>query len=211
MTRYLRLFLCLLIPLSLSLPSWADDRPVILVMGDSLSASYGIDPDEGWVTLLDARVSEGHPHRVVNASVSGETTGGGLARLPALLNNYQPAIVILELGGNDGLRGHPIGGMKRELAAMIEQSLEADAEVLLLGMQIPPNYGPRYTRQFAETFPQLAEEYDLPLVPFFLENVATVDGKMQEDGIHPTAAGQPIMLEHVWVKLEPMLDASVSD
>ncbi|WP_111640610.1 arylesterase [Marinimicrobium alkaliphilum] len=208
MTRYLRLLLCLLIPLSLSLPTWSDDRPVILVMGDSLSASYGIDQEDGWVTLLAARVREDHPHRVINASVSGETTGGGLARLPALLDNHQPDIVILELGGNDGLRGHPIGGMKRELAAMIEQSQDAGAEVLLVGIQIPPNYGSRYTRQFAETFPALAQEYQIPLVPFLLEGVATVEGMMQDDRIHPTAAGQPIMLEHVWEQLAPMLDGA---
>lgn len=180
-------------------------EPRILVMGDSLSAGYGIDLKDGWVNLLQERLSLQTPYDVVNGSVSGETTGGGLARLPALLKEHQPAIVILELGGNDGLRGHPLPVMRENLEKMIELSQAANAQVLLLGMQIPPNYGPRYTRLFHKTYVDLSQKYQLNFVPFFLEGVGGNPELMQRDGIHPTADAQPLMLEHVWKALEPML------
>lgn len=181
--------------------------PVILVLGDSLSAGYGIDIREGWVSLLEQRINqEGYDYQVVNASVSGETAGGGLARLPALLAHHQPAIVVLELGGNDGLRGHPVNIMERQLNSIIEISQQASARVLLLGMHIPPNYGKRYTEQFHNTYSKLAQKHQLPLVDFFLEKVATDRSLMQQDGIHPVAAAQPVMLENIWPTLKKILD-----
>lgn len=180
--------------------------PKILVLGDSLSAGYGIELQQGWVSLLEQRLqAEGYDHLVVNASVSGETAGGGLARLPALLQEHQPAIVVLELGGNDGLRGHPVNIMERQLSDIIEKSQQASARVLLLGMHIPPNYGKRYTDLFHNTFGSLAKKYQLDYVPFFLETVATEAGLMQRDGIHPTADAQPAMLDNVWPTLKKML------
>jgi len=179
---------------------------VILVLGDSLSAGYGIDVKKGWVALLEEQLqSSGFDYQVVNASVSGETSGGGLARLPALLQTHSPAIVIVELGGNDGLRGHPVNGMRKQLASIIEKSEASSANVLLLGMRIPPNYGKRYTDQFHNAFSDLAKEYRLAYVPFFLENVAINASLMQRDGVHPTAEAQAAMLESVWPTLEKML------
>ena len=190
----------------LSFSLYADeDAPVILVLGDSLSAGYGIDVNAGWVALLQQRLDGNYPHRVINASVSGETAGGGLARLPALLQQHQPALVIVELGGNDGLRGHPINIMQQQLKEIIEKAQAAKAKVLLLGMQIPPNYGQRYTQRFHQAYAQLAEEYELPYVPFFLEGVAVNAELMQRDGIHPTAQAQPQMLDNVWLTLEPLI------
>lgn len=183
----------------------ADNTPKILVMGDSLSAGYGIQLQDGWVQLLAERIQNQYPFHVVNASVSGETTGGGLARLPALLEEHRPAIVVLELGGNDGLRGHPVNIMRGNLQKMIELSKSADARVILLGMHVPPNYGARYTRLFNETYAELAGENRLPIVPFFLDGVAGDPELMQRDGIHPTAAAQITMLNHVWPVLEPLL------
>lgn len=189
--------------------SIAQQTPVILVMGDSLSAGYGIDVQEGWVTLLEERLSEqGFPHQVVNGSVSGETSGGGLNRLPRLLEQHEPSWVILELGGNDGLRGYPVSDLRGNLEEIVAMSRDSGADVLLLGMQIPPNYGPRYTRQFAEVYPALAEELDLALVPFMLEGVATDSTLMQRDGIHPNADAQPLILETVWPVLHPQLKAT---
>jgi acyl-CoA thioesterase-1 len=182
--------------------------PVILVLGDSLSAGYGIKLDQGWVALLQARLrAKGYGHRVVNASSSGETTGGGLARLPRALATHKPAIVIVELGGNDGLRGLPIVDIRRNLTAIIRSSQQAGARILLVGMRIPPNYGPSYTRDFQALYGDLAREYKLPLVPFFLEDIAADERQFQEDGIHPTAAAQPVLLREVWPHLEPLLKA----
>lgn len=193
--------------LALTSVSWAES-PRILVLGDSLSAAYGIDEEEGWVHLLDEQLErEGYPHTVVNASVSGETTEGGLKRLPRLLSEHNPDWVILELGGNDGLRGYPVGDLADNLTAMIQLSREQGAEVLMLGMQIPPNYGPRYTDQFTAVYPQLAEEEDVPLVAFMLEGIATKDELMQRDGIHPNAEAQPKILENVWPTLREVLQA----
>jgi acyl-CoA thioesterase-1 len=178
----------------------------ILVLGDSISAGYGIRVEEGWVALLQARLrKEGYGYRVVNASVSGETTTGGLTRLPRALQLHAPAIVILELGGNDGLRGLPLSDTRANLTRMTDLAVAAGARVLLVGMKIPPNYGPRYAEGFEKVFGDLAAQRKLPLVPFFLEKVALVPGLMQDDGLHPTAGAQPIMLDALWPHLKPML------
>ncbi|MDT8879713.1 arylesterase [Halomonas saccharevitans] len=184
----------------------AASQPVVLVMGDSLSAAYGIEQRAGWVSLLQTRLDG--KARVVNASISGETTSGAAARLPDLLGQHRPEIVVLELGGNDGLRGLPPGQMRANLAQMIEQSQAANAEVLLLGIDIPPNYGRAYRDAFTGVFTRLADEHDLPLVPFLLEGIALEDELMQDDGIHPTAAAQPRILENVWPALAPLLEQS---
>jgi len=177
--------------------------PTLLVMGDSLSAAYNIEREASWVTLLEARLPE--EATVVNASISGETTSGGAQRLDELLGQHAPDIVLLELGGNDGLRGLPPQQMQRNLAGMIEASQAADAEVLLLGIDIPPNYGDAYREAFTNVYHALADDYDVALVPFLLEGVATDDALMQNDGIHPTAEAQPIILDTVWEALEDMV------
>lgn len=196
--------------LVLASAAWADDEaPVILVLGDSLSAAYGMDESEGWVQKLHQRVdAEGYPHRVVNASVSGETSDGGLQRLPRLLERHQPEWVLLELGGNDGLRGYPIERLKQNLTEIVSLSRDSGAQVILFGMQIPPNYGARYANQFAELYPALAEELELPLVLFMLEGVATESRLMQRDGIHPNAEAQPLILDNVWPILDAVLEPS---
>lgn len=184
----------------------------ILVMGDSLSAAYGVDTETAWVNLLRQRLDEKNTGdwQVVNASISGETTDGGARRLPDLLDRHQPDIVILELGGNDGLRGFQPTVIRDNLSAMIETSQEAGARVLLVGMQIPPNYGPRYTRLFADMYPELSDRYDTALVPFFLKRIYNQDGLMQGDGIHPTGEAQPQLLENVWPHLRPLLEQSLA-
>lgn len=178
----------------------------ILVLGDSMSAGYGIKVEEGWVALLQQRLrQQGYGYRVVNASVSGETTTGGLTRLPRALEIHKPAIVILELGGNDGLRGLAPATVRANLERMIDVSHRARARVVLVGMKIPPNYGPRYTQAFERIFSDLARQYRLPLVPFLLDKVALTPGMMQDDGLHPTAEGQPVMLDNVWPTLRSVL------
>jgi acyl-CoA thioesterase-1 len=183
----------------------ADQRPTLLVMGDSLSAAYGIEQEMGWVTLLAERLED--EADVINASISGETTSGGAQRLASIIRQQQPDIVLLELGGNDGLRGLPPTQMRSNLASMIEQSQQAGADVLLLGIDIPPNYGQAYRDAFTGVFHSLADEYDVPLVPFLLEDVALNTQLMQDDGIHPTAAAQPRILDNVWPALEPLLNS----
>jgi acyl-CoA thioesterase-1 len=181
-------------------------QPTLLVLGDSISAAYGIQREAGWVERLAARLSERNPAwKVVNASVSGETTGGGLARLPAALETHAPAIVVIELGGNDGLRGYPLGRIRANIEQMVTLALDAGAAVLLVGMQIPPNYGPPYAQGFAALFHDVAKSHNVPLVPFLLEQVALAPELMQDDGIHPTAEAQPLLLDTVWPHLEPML------
>lgn len=181
-------------------------KPVtVLVMGDSLSAGYGIKLEQGWVNLLQQQMT--NEAKIINASVSGETTSGGLTRLPALLKTHQPAVVILELGGNDGLRGQPLKLMQENLQTMISASQTAGAKVLLIGMQIPTNYGQRYTKQFKETYPTLAEKNNVLLVPFLLEGVATREELFQSDKIHPTAEAQPMLVKNVKPLLEKMLNA----
>jgi acyl-CoA thioesterase-1 len=178
----------------------------LLVVGDSISAAYGIKAEEGWVALLQARLrQQGYGYRVVNASVSGETTSGGLARLPRALKLHQPHVVIIELGGNDGLRGIPLTLTRSNLDAMIRQSRGVGARVLLAGMKLPPNYGARYTSEFERTFADLAREHRTAFVPFMLEDVALDPRLMQADGLHPTADAQPTMLDAVWPALVPLL------
>jgi len=182
------------------------ESPVILVVGDSLSAAYGIRVEQGWVALLQTRLkTQGYGHRVVNASSSGETTGGALARLPRALERHRPAVVIIELGGNDGLRGLPIADVRRNFDALISLSLATGAKVLLVGMRIPPNYGPAYAKSFDDLYGDLAREHRLPLVPFFLDGIALDDALMQDDGLHPNAAAQPRLLDMVWPRLQPLL------
>lgn len=178
----------------------------VLVVGDSISAAFGMDTRQGWVALLEKRLAEGgFTQQVVNASISGDTSAGGLARLPTLLAQHQPELVIIELGGNDGLRGQAPGQLQQNLAAMVDRSRAAGAKVLLLGMQLPPNYGQRYTRAFAAVYENLATEKQVPLVPFFLEGVGGEAGMIQADGIHPTVSAQPRLLDNVWPQLQPLL------
>lgn len=180
----------------------------ILVLGDSISAAYGIQSEQGWVNLLQKWVDQEElAWQVVNASVSGETTGGGLARLPQLLSDHTPDIVLIELGGNDGLRGYPAKRVKGNLEQMVDLTAASGAQPVLLAMRIPPNYGPRYTRAFEEAFTVVAHSANVPLVPFFLESIALEAGMMQDDGIHPTAAAQPLMLDSVVDHLAPLLRA----
>lgn len=177
------------------------------MLGDSLSAGYGIRVEEGWVALLQKRLkTQGYGYRVVNASVTGETSSGGLARLPRAIELHRPDIVVIELGGNDGLRGLSLATTRRNLTQMVELSRRAGAQVVLLGMRLPPNYGPRYTREFHELFSEIADEYELAWVPFLLENVALRDGFMQADGLHPNAKAQPLMLDNAWAALRPLLE-----
>ncbi|VVO18653.1 arylesterase [Pseudomonas fluorescens] len=178
----------------------------VLIVGDSISAAFGLDTRLGWVSLLEQRLrSEGFTDKVVNASISGDTSAGGQARLPALLAAHKPDLVILELGGNDGLRGQLPTQLQQNLASMIDSSRASGAKVLLLGMQLPPNYGVRYTQAFAEVYRNLAEEKNIPLVPFFLEGVGGNPELMQADGIHPAAVAQGKLLENVWPALKPLL------
>ncbi|TLZ01640.1 MAG: arylesterase [Gammaproteobacteria bacterium] len=178
----------------------------ILVFGDSLSAAYGIRPEQGWVALLTQRLhSQGYGYQIVNASVSGETTSGGVERLPRALQLHRPETVILELGANDGLRGLPLGETRENLSRMVGLAQAAGARVLLVGIRIPPNYGPRYTEGFARIFPELANQYHLPLIPFLLEKVALDPTLMQADGMHPNASGEPPILDTVWPHLKPLL------
>lgn len=180
--------------------------PTLLVLGDSVSAGYGLANGEGWVALLQARLkTQGYGYRVVNASVSGETTAGGLARLPRALAVHRPQIVILELGGNDGLRGLSLERSRANLEEMVRLSKAAGAQVLLLGMKIPPNYGLRYARDFENLFREVARRHRLAFEPFFLERIALAPGMLQADGLHPTAKAQPIMLESMWPALKPLL------
>ncbi len=193
--------------LAISLPA-AAGAPVIAVLGDSLSAAYGMPAERGWVALLQQRLAaEGYRHRVVNASISGDTTRGGLARLPALLEKHRPEVLVVELGGNDGLRGLPIAETRANLAQIIDRAQAAGARVVLVGVQLPPNYGPAFTRRFAAMFGELAQEKAVALVPFILEGIATEPALMQDDGIHPTAEAQPLMLDLVWPRLRAVLDA----
>ncbi|UTO20421.1 arylesterase [Acinetobacter sp. Z1] len=168
----------------------------ILVLGDSLSAGYGIDAKQGWVNLLQQRLDQQYPkkHKVVNASVSGETTSGGLARLPKLLTTYKPDVVVIELGGNDGLRGQPPQMIQKNLAQLVQLSQKQKATVLLFGMKIPPNYGSAYSNAFENNYKVVSQKYKIKLLPFFLEGVAGQKGLIQNDQIHPNAKAQPIML-----------------
>ena len=182
--------------------------PVILVFGDSLSAGHGIRVEQGWVSLLARKISQtGYGFKVINASVSGETTAGGLGRLPHALDVQQPRIMILELGANDGLRSLPLADTRANLERIITLARARGITVLLLGMRMPPNYGERYTTGFQDMYSALARTYKLALVPFLLDQVALRPELMQADGLHPNELGQPLLLETVWPRLEPLLRA----
>jgi acyl-CoA thioesterase-1 len=206
-------FIVILLGLCLALPGAASSaaaagKPVMLVYGDSLSAGYGLAADQGWASLLANRVQrEGYGFQVVNASVSGETTAGGLARLPRALATHDPRIVVIELGANDGLRGLPLEATRANLDAMISLAAKGGRRVLLLGMRMPPNYGERYTQGFSALFADLAHRHRTSFVPFLLAGIADQPRLMQADGLHPNARGQPVMLDNVWPALEPLLRA----
>lgn len=208
------IFLLLVILTSSTLPtqSLAQSSPSIVVFGDSLSAGYGLQINEDWPTLLQNHLRlQGYPHPVHNLSISGETTQGGLLRLPKALQQYNPTIVILELGANDGLRGQSLSQMQGNLQQMIDASHNIDALVILTGMHIPPNYGKRYSEGFYRVFLKLAQQEGVMLIPFLLENIATVPGLIQNDGLHPTAEAQTIILDNVWKTLKPLLQVPEED
>jgi len=180
--------------------------PTLLVYGDSLSAAYGIAQKEGWVTLLEQRLRQKHfDYTVVNASISGETSSGGASRIAAALARHRPRIVILVLGSNDGLRGLPVAQMRDNLAVIIRAAQKAGARVLLVGMKMPPNYGPQYTREFEQAFAALAKQHKTGFVPFLLEGIAGKRDNFLDDNLHPTAQVQPLILENVWKGLAPLL------
>ncbi len=191
--------------LALALPGYSASKN-LLVLGDSLSAEYGLQRGSGWVALLQQRLAAGeHGHQVINASISGETTAGGKVRLPELLKQHRPAVLILELGGNDGLRGLSLAATQANLRAMIKAATAAGARVLLAGMQVPPNYGPDYSRRFAAMYQGLGREPGVSLVPFLLAGLEDTDKFFQPDRIHPHARAQPVMLDNVWPVLKPLL------
>ena len=198
-----------LIPLMFALllvaPSSALAAKTLLVFGDSLSAGYGIRPQEAWPALLEKRLSERRlNYNVANLSISGETTAGGRSRLAAVLREHRPSVVVIALGANDGLRGLPLAQMRANLEHMVTISQQAGARVALLGMRLPPNYGP-YAEQFFQTFSELAKQHKTAYLPFLLEPVATQPAMFQADQLHPTAKAQPLILDHVWPALQPLL------
>ena len=187
-------------------PAHADGSKALLVFGDSLSAGYGVAAGQGWASLLQARLlKEGYGFQVVNASVSGETTTGGLARLPRALGLHDPAIVILELGANDGLRGLPLATTQSNLRALARLSAQGGRKVLLLGMRMPPNYGERYTSGFEAMYRDVARQEHITLLPFLLAGVADKPALMQADGLHPNERGQAVLLDNAWPALRPLL------
>ena len=186
----------------------ADRHATILVVGDSISAGYGLAPGSGWTTLLANRLADEHAaYDVVNASISGDTTAGGRSRLPALLAQHRPAIVVIELGGNDGLRGGDLAATRANLDAMISAAKGAHAKVVLIGMQLPPNYGAAYTARFAAIYGDASRRHKTALVPFFFQGFADRNDLFQPDRIHPTQAAQPLLLANVWPVLKPLLAA----
>ena len=199
------LCICVLALLAVSINSHCQE-PTILVLGDSLSAGYGIKKEQSWVALLEQKLkADGYAYQVVNASISGETTEGGLSRLPALLKENQPALLLIELGANDGLRGFPIKIMNHNLNTMIALAEKNHTQVLLIGIQLPLNYGPRYTSLFEKTFTDVSHYHKIPLAPNLLGKVPLDDKLMQKDGLHPNALAQPQLLDHVWPYLKPLL------
>ncbi|WGZ92731.1 MAG: arylesterase [Candidatus Thiothrix putei] len=210
MLRTLYLIFCLLgflpvttVVMANETPPAARDFPTLLIWGDSLSAAYGIPVEEGWVNLLQEKLED--KYRVVNGSISGETSAGGLTRLPDALKTHQPAYLLLELGANDGLRGIDLPTMRSNLEQMVKLAQEAKAQVILIGIKLPPNYGTTFTDKFEAIYAELAKQYALPIVPFLLEGVAEDWDLMQADGLHPTAAAQPQVLGNVWKVLEGVL------
>ncbi|MGB5258207.1 MAG: arylesterase [Woeseiaceae bacterium] len=199
-----------LIALFLAVNTQAAQPPTVLVFGDSLSAGYGIDVDRSWTALLQDRLREqGYEHRVVNASISGETTEGGVARIDAALQNFSPELIILALGGNDGLRGFPPKRMQGNLEKIVERSRNSGADVVLLGIRIPTNYGPRYTASFEAVYREVAATYDLEWIEFFMEGVALNDELLQDDRIHPNAEAQPILLDNAWPIISATLEGAL--
>lgn len=191
-----------------SVQSFGSETPTVLIFGDSLSAGYGIDVDQSWATLLQSRLKEqGYEHRVVNASISGDTTESGAARISQAIETFAPALIILELGGNDGLRGIPPSRMRDNLHMIIKRSTDSGAAVVLLGIRIPPNYGQRYIDEFDEVFRQLAAELAVPWVEFFMDGIALNEDLMQSDGIHPNAVAQPLLLDNAW----PMINSALTN
>ncbi len=187
-------------------PAWSGDKPVVLIFGDSLSAGFGIDVDKSWVALLQARLAAlGYEHRVVNASISGETTEGGVARISRVLERFKPELIILELGANDGLRGFPPDRLRSNLEKIIVASKASGAAVVLLGIRIPLNYGPRYTAAFEDTFRDVSAGQDVQWIEFFMEGIALNEELMQDDGFHPNAEAQLLLLENAW----PIISASL--
>jgi len=188
------------------LPTTPAKMGTVLVLGDSLSAGYGLTPGQGWAALLEKRLTtQGYEYRVVNASISGETSSGGLERLPRALKLHTPDVVIVELGANDGLRGLPVSATRDNLTEIVTMARASGAKVLLIGMRLPPNYGPRYTTDFMRMFSDIAQRYRLAFVPFLLETVALKPGLIQADGLHPTAQAQPALLDTVWPPLQRLL------
>jgi len=193
--------------LLLSAAAQSSDDPTILIFGDSLSAGYGIDVDQSWATLLQARLeAQGYEHRVINASITGETTEGGAARISSALERFEPALIILELGGNDGLRGFPPDRMRDNLEKIIATSKDSGAAVVLLGIRIPLNYGPRYTESFENAFREVAATQNIAWIEFFMEGIALNESLMQADGIHPNAEAQSLLLENAWPIILQSLD-----
>ena len=183
-------------------------EPTILIVGDSLSAGFGIDVDQSWATLLQSRLEEqGYEYRVVNASIGGETTEGGATRIDQALENFSPTLVILELGGNDGLRGIPANRMQNNLESIISKSEASGAAVVMLGIRIPTNYGRRYREAFEKVFRDLAAQHEIPWIEFFMEGIAFNEDLMQSDGIHPNATAQPLLLDNAW----PIITAALAD
>ena len=196
----------LMLMLFITMPAAASEQKVLLVMGDSLSAAYNLPSQQGWVALTADRMKKSHPQwKVVNASISGETSSGGLSRLPNALKIHKPSLVIIELGANDGLQGLPLAQTRKNLLQMIQLSKATKAKVLLIGIQIPPNYGKTYTQGFAANYTDLAKQEKIILLPFLLAPIATDRKYFQRDQIHPTAAGQIKLRDHVWPALKPLL------
>jgi len=190
----------------MSAGAYSAESPTVLIFGDSLSAGYGIDVDQSWATLLQSRLeSVGYEHRVVNASISGETTEGGAARIDSALSEFSPELIILELGGNDGLRGFPPQRMKGNLEKIVARAKASGASVVLLGIRIPTNYGTRYTQAFEAVYRDVANDFDIEWIEFFMKGVALNDELLQEDRIHPNAAAQPILLDNAW----PIISATL--
>lgn len=180
--------------------------PLIIVLGDSLSAGFGVEQGKGWVNLLQTRLKQNrYPHQVINASISGETTSGGLSRIAGLLSQHTPDIVLIELGGNDGLRGLPLKLIRTNLGKIVQAALDKKTTVLLIGMQLPPNYGITYTKQFAKMYDELAQQYQVALVPFLMQGFASNLDLIQADGIHPKTEAQGLMLDNVWPHLQPLM------
>lgn len=199
--------LLILVFLLMSSPAFSADEPTILIFGDSLSAGFGIDVDQSWGTLLQTRLEDqGYEHRVVNASISGETTEGGVTRIPAALERFDPALVVLELGGNDGLRGFPPERLQENLVSIIEAAKSTGARVILLGIRIPLNYGPRYSAAFEDAFRQAAAAEEIPWIEFFMEGIALNEELLQDDRIHPNAEAQPMLLDNAWPIISEALD-----